>query len=437
MRNNSTIHKSSHRSWEDARDWLIPRLRQTGGLSECRLPESPYFRATVRAAERLPFATRLSETVSLEVMRKVESATAWLRTQIRRVSGHNRAFTEPIVVQNLSSAGTQVFQLVKISEALVNEIDEAPTAKECRDRLPGHGSNALPFDREATREAKEWNLISTVIHEYVHAARGVQVGRNSLDIVRLGVRVNAFNVQPTSKAFLSFTEAAAVLTESRFLTEQGLAPEPDWFVSYFDIEADESPEMLAWKKMQALEAIKIPHSSDLSSTTMRDRFMALLKEVEVAVRRTQAQGHEVMLELTGYGNSEPLVVVGYAHFQWGMEHLAREIFRGRSNGDQDSVRMLQELLLTSEVLAEPRPVFREILNLAKKDAKHAAAPTALNERLLWKRYLEFFAYLRPKDPFDGMVFQAFVKADQFIPKERLAQYRSELLNIYKHATKDC
>ena len=110
------------------------------------------------------------------------------------------------------------------------------------------------------------------------------------------------------------------------------------------------------------------------------------------------------------------------------------MFRGRSKGAQDSVTMFQELLLKSEVLAEPRPVFREILNLAKKDVEQAAPPTALSERLLGKRYLEFFAYLRPTDPFDLMVLQAFVKADQYLPKERVAQLRSELLDIYKHAT---
>jgi hypothetical protein len=98
--------------------------------------------------------------------------------------------------------------------------------------------------------------------------------------------------------------------------------------------------------------------------------------------------------------------------------------------------MFQELLLRSEVLAEPRPVFREILDLAKKDAEQTATPTPRDERLLGKRYLNFFACLRPNDPFDMMVFQAFVSADQYLPKERVGQYRSELLHIYKHATAD-
>jgi hypothetical protein len=96
--------------------------------------------------------------------------------------------------------------------------------------------------------------------------------------------------------------------------------------------------------------------------------------------------------------------------------------------------MFQEMLLKAEVLAEPRPVFREILNLAKKDAAQADPSAPLDERLLGKRYLHFFAHLRPNDGFDLMVFQAFVKADQYLPQERVASYRSELLDIYKHAT---
>jgi hypothetical protein len=372
-------------------------------------------------------ATPLSEAVSPNVMAKVESATEWLRAQIQAVSGHSHSFIEPFVVPGLSVLGNQQYPIVRIREALANQIDKAPKAKEMR-------AGSSQFNPEATRETQELSLVSTVLHEYVHAARGVQVGRSSLDAVRLGLRVNAFNAQPTSKRFSALTEAAAILTESRFFTEQGLTTDRSWITARSDKGADGAPGMLAWKEIQALNAKRIVTSGNQQPISMHDRFIALLAEGGVSVIQDDTRGTCVGLDFTKYGNSEARMVSGYPYLHWGMEHLATEMFRGKSKGDLDSVKMFQEMLLKAEVLAEPRPVFREILNLAKKDAAQADPSAPLDERLLGKRYLHFFAHLRPNDSFDLMVFQAFVKADQYLPQERVASYRSELLDIYKHAT---
>jgi hypothetical protein len=429
MADGPIISNNALRPFDAAKDCLTPRLREDGGLSSARLPESKYFRAAVGVVADQQFAASLSETVSPQVMSKVEKATDWLRGLIQNVSGRTLSFVEPFVVRDLSALGSQQYPLVRINEDLATQIDKTPPAQEARE-------GSQKFDRAATREAKELDLLATVVHEYVHASRGLQVGRESLNAVRLGLRVNAFNARPTSKRFSAFTEAAAVLTESRFLKEQGLAPDRSWYTSYSDMKQDKTPSMLAWAEMQAIEARKILPSRNQAPITMRDRLLALIKEGGVSVQHNQEKGFQVRLALTKYGNSDALLVTGYQNLQWGMEHLATEIFRGRSTGAQHSVTMFQELLLKSEVLAEPRPVFREILNLAKKDAEQTATLKALDERLLGKRYLNFFACLRPNDPFDLMVFQAFVSADQYLPKERVGQYRSELLHIYKHATAD-
>lgn len=152
------------------------------------------------------------------------------------------------------------------------------------------------------------------------------------------------------------------------------------------------------------------------------------------MKHHQVQGNEFVLEMMRFGNSEARIGVGYQHLHWGMEQLATEIFRGRSKSAQHSVTLFHEMLLKAEVVAEPRPLFREIINLAKKDVKASSSPTPLNERLLGKRYLEFFAHFHPNDLFDLMIFQAFVKADHRLPQGRVASYRSELLDVYKCAT---
>jgi hypothetical protein len=427
MADGPILPNNALRPFDAAKDCLTPRLREHGGLSAASLPTSKCFRSAVEVVTEQRFATPLSQAVSPEVMRKVEGATEWLRTQIQAVSGRSLSFIEPFVIPELNFLGSQQYPLVKIREALATQIAKTPTAKEMR-------ASSLQFNPEATQEAHELNLLSTVIHEYVHAARGVQVGRSSLDVVRLGLRVNAFNGQSTSNRFPALTEAAAILTESRFLTEQGLTASRRWFGTWFEKNADGSPEMLAWKEMQALNAKTIVASKDQPKITMRERFIALLNEVGIQTPENATSGRSIALDFTKYGNTEACTSASYKHLHWGMENLAAEMFRGRSRGALDSVKMFQEMLLKAEVLAEPRPVFREIFNLTKKDVAQADHSAQLDERLLGKRYLHFFAHLRPKDAFDLMIFQAFVKADLGLPKDRVASYRAELLDIYKHAT---
>jgi hypothetical protein len=373
------------------------------------------------------FATPLSQAVSPEVLRKVESATEWLRTQIKAVSCRSLWFIEPFVVPKLEEIGSQRYPLVKIREALATQITTAHPAQE----MPAGSSQ---FNPEDTREARELKLLSVVIHEYVHGAQGVQVGRSSFDAVRLGLRVNAFNGQPTSKRFSALTEAAAILTESRFLTDQGLTASRNWLGTWFDKRADGTPEMLACEEIQALNSKTILASKDQPETTMRERFVALLSEGGIRISQDPIRGKSVALHFNTYRNAKASTSTTYKHLHWGMENLAAEMFRGRSTGTLGSVTMFQEMLLKAEVLAEPRPVFREILNLAKKDAEQADPSLPLDKQHLGKRYLQFFAHLRPTQPFDLMIFQAFVKADIHLPKNRVASYRAELLDIYKHAT---
>jgi hypothetical protein len=187
-------------------------------------------------------------------------------------------------------------------------------------------------------------------------------------------------------------------------------------------------------EIQALNSKTILASKDQPETTMRERFVALLDEGGIRISQDPTRGKSVALHFTTYGNPKASTSTSYRHLLWGMENLAAEMFRGRSTGPLDSVTMFQEMLLKAEVLAEPRPVFREILNLAKKDAAEAVPSARLDERLLGTRYLHFFAHLRPKNSFDVMIFQAFVKADIHLPKNRVASYRAELLDIYEHAT---
>lgn len=416
------------RPFDAAKDWLTVSLRKDdGGLSAAELLTSKYFRSVVRVVADQHFATPLSDAVSRDVMTKVESATEWLQKQIQAVSGHQLSFIEPFVVPGLGVLGGQQYPLVGIQEALATKIDKTATAEDMR-------KASSQFNPEATREAQELSLVSTVLHEYVHVARGVQVGRNSFYEVRQGLRVNAFNARPTSKLFSALTEAAAILIESRFFTEQGLTTYRTWHSTWSDKNADGTPNMSAWKEIQALNAKTILASDKQRSISMRDRFIELLDEGGVPVTKDETMGTCVMLSFTKYGNSEARVTSGYPWLHWGMEHLATEMFRGKSKGNLDSVKMFQEMLLKAEALAEPRPVFLEILTLAKKDAVHANLSAPLDQVRLGQRYLRFFAHLRPNEPFDLMIFHAFVRADKYLPQERVASYRSELLDIYKHAT---
>ena len=137
---------------------------------------------------------------------------------------------------------------------------------------------------------------------------------------------------------------------------------------------------------------------------------------------------------TKYRNEHLQLDTGYSNLHWGMEMLASEIFQGKALGARDAVVKFHEMLLKAEVEAEPKPLFREILNLAKKDIANATSPESFNEREVGKQYLEFFSKLRPNDAFDMMVFQGFVSAAAFLPAHEVVGVRADLLKIYRVAT---
>lgn len=276
----TTPHSSSAvRPFDAAKDCLTPRLREDGGLNAGRLAESVYFQETVEVFTKQQFAIPLSQVVSAKVMREVEKATDWLQGLIQDVSGRNLSFIEPFAVRDLGNMGTQQYPLVQIDEDVATRIAKAPSATKWREtlRIKEPGSQAPPFDVEATQEAKELTLLSTVVHEYVHGSRGVQIGRTSLDTTRIGLRVNAFNGRSNTRRFSSLLEAAAVLTEARFLTDQGLSAERGWRTKYCDRTKDQTPSMLALDKMKALEAKNLANAAAHQPLTMRDRCVALFK----------------------------------------------------------------------------------------------------------------------------------------------------------------
>jgi hypothetical protein len=275
-----------------------------------------------------------------------------------------------------------------------------------------------------TKEAGEINLAATLVHELIHGMRGVQIGRTSTDSVRLGLRVNAFDARARDKRFSAFTEAAAILTEGRFLRHQGLKEDRTWESTLRDMYRD-APEFVALTGKRTV-------NSEGSSTTMGDRFATLLRQTGVAIKPLEGGGYEVKLSFIRFANSEAAADPGYKQLHWAMEHLGAEIFRGKVSNSAEAVERFQEMLVKAEVLAEPRPLLKEIKNLAKKDLAAVPHSSPADERALGKEYIEFFSKLRPSEWFDKIVFQAFVRADHILPADQVAKCRAELISLYKH-----
>jgi hypothetical protein len=388
-------------------------------------------------------------------MDKVEKAAEWFRSLTERATGRQFAHNEPLVATGLTALGCQQHPFILVRDAEVRAIETALPSAEWRKRIKEQSAqseksadetssvaqksasaNVEKFDPKSTREARELSLQAIVIHELAHDIRGIQVGRTSTSAVRLGLRVNAFAGSEFDKRFVSLTEATAVLAEGRFLVEQGLTAQRNWEMPYSERRMDGEPVLLAWKEFKNLVNKKASCADGAAPRTMKDEFFDLLKRAGLAVQDLGDQGMEVRLRQTKYTSEHVHLNTNYQYLHWGMEMLASEIFQGKALGARDAVVKFHELLLKAEVEAEPKPLFREILNLAKKDVANATSPESLNEREVGKQYLEFFSKLRPINNFDMMVFQGFVRAAAFLPAHEVVGVRADLLKIYKVATRD-
>jgi hypothetical protein len=430
MTTNPFTKMSDARPFDLAKECLSPRLREEGGLDAYSLPSSKYFIETVNSAIEARFAAPLSSVVSPEVMAKMERAAEWVNSLVHRTTGREFSFVEPVVVPLSNAQGLQIYPLIELNEGYVKSLASALPAAEWREKEKQQattppGESPFPkFNSLETKEALEIGLAATLVHELIHGMRGVQIGRTSTTNVRLGLRVNAFDARASDKRFSAFTEAAAILTEGRFLRQQGLKEARNWQTTLNDVRLD-APEFVALKEKSTV-------NTDGSNTTMGDRFATLLRQTGVAIKPLEGGGYEVKLSFIRFSNSEAAADTGYKQLHWGMEHLAAEIFRGKVSNGAEAVELFQEMLVKAEVLAEPRPLFKEIKNLAKKDLAAVPHSTSAQERALGKEYLEFFSKLRANEWFDKIIFQAFVRADHMLPADEVAKCRAELISLYKH-----
>ena len=421
-----------------AAEYLAPRLRSYNHLNEPDLAASPYFRAVVdRIADSLPQAELLSKHLPPKLLRTVQQAASWYAGLLVDVTGRNLPYCEPVISRTLRGAAVGQYErpFIKVAGSRVAEVQS--------------GTCASAFSPEAMRRLRE--LVATIVHELVHASRGFQLSPRSGELIRLGLKIDAFQHArpgaPTLKdadtatdngPFDALVEAAAVLTEASLLARHA-RPEL-CSLNVCDTREDRSPGIGHWAELHNLGDPGSMFNGVSRERTIKDELFELMRSVGIPVRETVTSPrkgsaplvqHRIALNFTSYVSPDFNTPQGYPLLHHGMEMLGMEIYRDRTPDDAAAVEMFRDELIRAEVLADPRALFREIKQLAAEDAAESPDRSHYNPIKLGKDYLRFLAFLRPDNELDMMLLHTFAYASARGPAFQAAAIRSRAIRLHE------
>lgn len=440
-----------------AHESLSPLVQPFRYIKTPTLHKSALFRDVVAKIREAQKSALLSQTASPGLMKRAEQANQWVHDLFEKTTGKSIPILEPLLVsagspeQQADGMERHSIPFVMVHEQQVSAMKLALNGATWRKRLlneerinqtrsyPLDGSTSLhgskaglatpPFEREKTRQTIEMNFLASLVHELTHAYRGIQLSPSSFDVMRFGLRVDAFRMYQVSRPFLAFTEAAAVLSERRYFLRCGLKP-TTYEVTIDDYTDTLQPQWLVWPEFRRLNLRHSGQASTIGGSEQAE-LLDLLRSIGDLVTDKSDGRTALKILLTEFSDQDRLATTGYETLQVGMELLAIDMFGSKTTDRNHATELLHAQLLRAEALADPREIFRAIKELARRDVDASEHSLGFEEVELGKRYLRFFCAIRPDELFDTFVLQAFAKAGLNLPGREVAKVRSKLTKLFE------